>query len=490
MLALCLDAPSRLEDREEWRSGRLALFGAVALAETGGEGEGMRRNGWVRGLLAVAALAHLAQPPPAAADRSGWLVTAPAQAGGSPAPDRTAKGHFAKSYDEARAQVLGDAHRARAAGIRVDLGAIEVPSATRVGDRKLTIDWFHYRCSASASRNPGVLIYGSGTHGKEGHGGSAVQARVAREDTLPRILAKGMDVLLVHALNPQGYFSGERVTDSNVDLNRNCSGPGGKIFRIANEGYSALRPLLEPTGPLRYPRLAAAKLVAGLLTELVRTRDFAGMRQAVAAGQGESEKGLFFRGNVPAPQIEPLGRLFRDKTRDYDRVVGLDVHTGLGPRGALSIITEDDASKAAASVLVASMGSAARDQRIALIKNAYRADGTVVSLLWQRLDPAQRAESLIFAAEHGTKKEWPIPVLGPMEAQIETLVTLVLENQGRHYGYATDEVRRTVRGWFEELFNPSDPVWQAGVLRQHEVLLDAILDRYGTPSGGSPLAAR
>lgn len=89
----------------------------------------------------------------------------------------------------------------------------------------------------------------------------------------------------------------------------------------------------------------------------------------------------------------------------------------------------------------------------------------------------------MLGVEHGT--------LGAsLPRKLQTLAIMVLENQGSHHGYATDQARDTVARWFMELFNPADPVWQARVLQQHDVLLAALLQRDGTGESRPLSAAR
>lgn len=80
---------------------------------------------------------------------------------------------FALPYEPARAAFRRDAVGAEAAGIRVETGAIPVLSRT-LGDGVLTIDWAHYRGKERGSGNPFLVVYLSGTHGIEGHAGSAI----------------------------------------------------------------------------------------------------------------------------------------------------------------------------------------------------------------------------------------------------------------------------------------------------------------------------
>ena len=63
-----------------------------------------------------------------------------------------------------------------------------------------------------------------------------------------------MGVLMIHGLNPFGFKYRRRVTEKNVDLNRNCV-MGDKMFEIDNKGYGQLTGLLMPQNKVNYGNL-------------------------------------------------------------------------------------------------------------------------------------------------------------------------------------------------------------------------------------------
>jgi hypothetical protein len=87
---------------------------------------------------------------------------------------------------------------------------------------------------------PLLVMTTSACHGVEGYAGSAIQAGLLRRGGPPR----GVAVLHVHAVNPHGFSFGRRVTQENVDLNRNFIS-----FRPPlpdNPGYAQIHDLLLP----------------------------------------------------------------------------------------------------------------------------------------------------------------------------------------------------------------------------------------------------
>jgi hypothetical protein len=66
-----------------------------------------------------------------------------------------------------------------------------------------------------------MLVLISGTHGVEGFAGSACQLAAVRLGLFGE-LPSDLAVLMIHSINPYGFAFCRRVTESNVDLNRNC----------------------------------------------------------------------------------------------------------------------------------------------------------------------------------------------------------------------------------------------------------------------------
>ena len=93
--------------------------------------------------------------------------------------------------------------------------------------------------------SPRLLIVSSACHGVEGFCGSGVQV-FALHDAEWRAKAReaGVAVLYIHALNPYGFSHVRRVTQENVDLNRNFHDFSAPL--PVNEGYRRVHPLLFP----------------------------------------------------------------------------------------------------------------------------------------------------------------------------------------------------------------------------------------------------
>ncbi|HJQ58322.1 MAG TPA: M14 family metallopeptidase [Vineibacter sp.] len=180
----------------------------------------------------------------------------------------------------------------------------------------------------SASR---VLVTCSGTHGVEGHYGSACQVGLLR-DGHHRQLPRDTALLLVHATNPHGFAWTRRVNEDNIDINRNFVEFGRALPE--NGLYLELASLLAPT---EWNDEVEASTRRALATYIDRV-GVDGFGKAVVAGQRTHPNGLFFGGTSPCWSNRALREIVSHYLEDATHVCVLDFHTGLGPSGYSEMI--------------------------------------------------------------------------------------------------------------------------------------------------------
>lgn len=191
-----------------------------------------------------------------------------------------------------------------------------------------------------AARPRHVFLHTTGIHGIEAYTGSAVQ--LALLDAPP---SPGPDeaVILVHVLNPYGMAWLRRANENNVDLNRN--------FLVSGEAWSGAPALYRVLDPLLNPKSAPARDGFPVRAATLAVRHgFHRVKQAIAEGQYEYERGLFFGGH----RLETGPRLFCEWLREHIAyaayVFALDLHTGLGRRGTDTVMVEAGAVTAPAAL--------------------------------------------------------------------------------------------------------------------------------------------
>lgn len=171
-----------------------------------------------------------------------------------------------------------------------------------------------------------MLIVSSACHGVEGYCGSGVQVAALHDaEWLDHARAKGVAVLYIHALNPYGFSHVRRVTQENVDLNRNFSDYTQAL--PVNEHYKGLHLLLLPEN---WPPDAANQ---SAIQRFMTLHGAAVFQAAVTQGQHEFPDGLFFGGTAPTWSNQTVRQVLRQHAGQARRLAWIDLHTGLGPSG-------------------------------------------------------------------------------------------------------------------------------------------------------------
>jgi hypothetical protein len=257
-------------------------------------------------------------------------------------------------------------------------------------------------------------------------------------------------VLVVHALNPWGFRHLRRVSEHNVDLNRNFD-VSEKLFETANEGYRKLSSFLNPDGAVG-ARLIDLSYLEMLRLSLVHGR--AMLQQAILGGQYEVPEGLYFGGRAFEPQKGALERLLLEIAEPYRAVFVMDLHTGYGERGKLHLFGTPGVGTPWAMEAVfrgLPVDTAASDETF------YENSGDFVVFAGRRLGDKVFVGMTL---EYGTLDSQT--TLGAMRS----LQNMRVENQGFHFGYDSERARRKAQTRFLEMYNPTDRGYREGILAQ------------------------
>ncbi|MGZ8210896.1 MAG: DUF2817 domain-containing protein [Burkholderiales bacterium] len=243
---------------------------------------------------------------------------------------------FSPDFTTARERFREAATRAGAA-----LHAIGLAAAGPQGETlSIDIAWL------GAAHPRRVFLHTSGMHGVEAYTGAAAQ--LALLDAPP---APGREdaLVLVHVMNPYGMAWLRRANENNVDLNRNFL-VNGEVFAGAPKLYRVLDPLLNPSSPPTHDgfrvRAAATAVRYG----------FQRVKQAIAEGQYEYAKGLFYGGRELQPGPRAFGEWVKAHLANAEYVFALDLHTGLGRRGTDTLILEPGVSASTPAQLATAFG--------------------------------------------------------------------------------------------------------------------------------------
>jgi hypothetical protein len=224
---------------------------------------------------------------------------------------------FSPSYAEARPKFCSAA-AAAGGSLRSWLN----PKARGPGGEALYLDTARFGAK-DATR---MLVLISGTHGVEGHCGSGAEIAWLRTGG-PHKLPEDTGALLIHAINPYGFAWSRRVTEDNVDLNRNFVDHDKAYPR--NIGYEAIAAAVLPK-EWNEASLAETQRV---FEAYAQEHGAYGLQGAISGGQYTHPDGIFFGGHRPTWSNRTIRAIAREELGGARRVGVIDFHTGLGPFG-------------------------------------------------------------------------------------------------------------------------------------------------------------
>lgn len=297
----------------------------------------------------------------------------------------------------------------------------------------LSIDTAYY----GGERPRRLLIVSCGTHGVEGFAGSALQCRFLSGFN-PGSLSDDEGILFIHALNPYGFAHLRRANENNVDLNRNnlARFPGPP-----NSAYARLNPWLNPPTP---PGGVDLFLVKGVW--LMLRQGGAALKQAIAGGQYDFPQGIFYGGRAQEKSLSVLEQILRDpRLLGVERVLHLDLHTGLGHSGSYKLLVDFPADSTDFKRLATWFG----EENVASNHPETSIAYTVSGLLSQVTETVfDRAQVFPIVLEFGTYNI------------VRLMRVLCAENRFYFHGDQTSPAATLVRRELLEVFCPRDPNWR------------------------------
>lgn len=341
--------------------------------------------------------------------------------------------HFSQTYAQARDMFLAAAEAAD-----LDVESHVHPLLGRDGE---TLAMDVVREGPRDAR--ALLIVSSACHGVEGFCGSGVQVALLRDPSWHRAVAdSGVAVLYVHALNPHGFSWWRRVTQENVDLNRNFHDFSKPL--PANPVYDEIAGLLVP------PEWPPSAAVDAALQRFIAERGMRVFQQGISGGQYDHPEGVFFGGRNPTWSNVTLRHVLQDHGRRCARLGWIDLHTGLGPSGVGERIfaCRDDAQ-------ALQRARAWWGEHITSIYDGSSTSALLTGLMWTAIyEECPQAEYTGIALEYGT-----LPLMDVMRA---LRADQWLENHPEVGAPQREQIKKEVR----DAFYTDTDAWKARVLEQ------------------------
>lgn len=223
------------------------------------------------------------------------------------------QGHFKETFEESRDSFLRLANT----------------SGGELRSHKISDLAFESLYLPPSGKKEKLLILSSGIHGIEGHTGSALQ-RYFLENNFLNLKDANMGILILHGINAHGFKHNRRVSENNVDLNRNFD-TTDELFKMKNDGYSRVSKFLNPergySRLMFYPTAISYILKYGMEN----------LRKAILKGQYEFPEGIFFGGKEFEPHVSLVQNEIMRVGEGFEKVLLVDLHTGYGQRGKLHL---------------------------------------------------------------------------------------------------------------------------------------------------------
>ena len=235
----------------------------------------------------------------------------------------------------------------------------------------------------------------------------------------------------------------------------------GESYQGSPPIYAAVDGLLNPARP---PSPFDPFVLKGLLA---RARyGTAALKQAIAGGQFDYPRGLFFGGSRPTRTNQIVSDNLGRWLEGCQEVVHFDFHTGLGPSATCKLLIDYPLTAAQKSRLTDWFGPDSFEIcDPSLI--SYHVRGGFDRWCVARLSGC---DYMHLCAEFGTY------------GRLQVIAGLRAENQAHHWGRAGDPATARTKKRLKELFCPSSPDWRCRALATGSGLVETALERLAAAS--------
>ncbi|KHE71563.1 M14 family metallopeptidase [Halobacillus sp. BBL2006] len=336
-------------------------------------------------------------------------------------------------------------------------------STKKIGkEQDNTIDVIY---SEANSSNEQVLFFTTGEHGIEGYTGATVTHLFVNE-YLDGIDEEITGICLVHAINPWGMRNFRRVTENNVDLNRNYFFEPDSVPENVNENYAKESQIFQPNEKVKDVKKEKTELYEQLSKGMMR-EGYSGIKKAKSMGQFEFERGVYYGGAEQEESAKYLKAWQRKLLSDYPRVIHMDWHTALGPTNEITMVVSEHDEREEDE-----MKEQYRMENIEkFTPEKVKGDSTNY---FHKLKKEVNPDTYLFSAlfEFGTFGT-------SRKAELREFTTIILENQLYWKGAEQEEDRQWILKEFQNMFYPDDEEWRESVLKEARLGIESILKEEG-----------
>ncbi|MCZ8157249.1 MAG: M14 family metallopeptidase [Leptospira sp.] len=313
-----------------------------------------------------------------------------------------------------------------------------------------------------------LILVSSGVHGVEGFAGSAIQ-RNFMHNLLTGEWKLKADILLLHGINSFGFQNKKRVNENNIDLNRNFYFNREKIpKKEKNKGYKRFASFFMPKFPFTF-WYSEYFIFIFRFTGIMFRLGIKKFSEALANGQFEFKKGLYFGGKKPELVVKRLRKFFKLKLVKYNSLLHLDIHTGHGKENGVCLIQNAELGSAEdknIQKIVKGLPLLRPDSETAFYKTA----GDFTDFL-PKVFPNKKSiyPLTVELGTTGNLTFWKA---------LKATFLIVAENRIRHHGTWFESNRNKVDERFFRYFYPQSEYWREIVLSKTTDICKILIDRF------------
>ncbi|MGP4062284.1 M14 family metallopeptidase [Halobacillus sp. H74] len=319
--------------------------------------------------------------------------------------------------------------------------------------------------SEANSSNKQVLFFTTGEHGIEGYAGAAV-VHLFVEEYLNQVDPQSTGICFVHAINPWGMKNFRRVTENNVDLNRNYFLEQGTVPETVNQYYAKESEIFQPNGVVKDIKKEKTALYEQLSKGMMN-EGHSGIKTAKGMGQFEFERGVYYGGTDEEESTKYMKEWQLKLLTTYSRVIHMDWHTALGPTNEVTMVMSEHDEREEEE-LKAQYGM--KNIKKFTPKNVKGDSTNYFHKLKKEVSPDTKLFSALF--EFGTFG-------ADKKAELRELTTIILENQLYWEGAVHEEDRQWILEEFNNMFYPEEEAWREAVLKEARLAIASVLKEEG-----------
>lgn len=367
--------------------------------------------------------------------------------------------YYSESYEESREKLFKDINK-----IKPKFGSIEhiTKNIHSAKSDNNYIDCFYI---PARKEKKSLIIITSGIHGIEGYYGDAVISMVMNE-LIDSIDFDNVGLLFIANVNPFGMKNFRRYTENAVDLNRNMA-VDESLYKTNNQAFEKLHDFLNPNEKLKFSFLKDEFFYLSSIFKTIRYGKST-IKEAAVRGQYKYNKGIYYGGNKKESQVYFLDSIISAKSKDYQGLFSISLHTAYGERGKVHF-----------------WGTRSKDTNLLNIadyvfkgyhldfddsEDFYQITGDFESYLENKFSKDKKC--LVMTFEAGTLNSQKI------SGSIKLLHYSIIENQGFHYGYDSEADSLELRERVIEMYCPKSEEWRNNVIRQTKDVLPIIIRRF------------